>query len=352
MTEISIVMATYNTSENFLRASIESILNQSFKDFEFIIIDDCSTGSDREIVLTYRDNRIKLLSNSENKGLAASLNIGIKEASGKYIARMDADDISLPMRLKEQYNYLINHTEIDIISTYAKKMGEKNGYIISPTNSTESVDVHLFFGNVICHPTVMMKKEFLENNNLLYDERLKSGQDYELWSRSLMVGKINIIPKVLLYYRIHGKQISKTKKNEQMNNTYNIYKQQIMNLGIPATDREVQIHYELINDNTILISNGIEQLFAWKTKLKKANDFTGRYNRKTFELYLNYILFKKILRLTKKSSTSNLSLKSKLTYLLDWNSFVILFRYGRHLIYSKFINCTFKQKLVGDVNES
>ena len=103
---ISVVMSNYNTEESYLRASIESILNQTYENFEFIIVDDCSTDNSIDVIESYSDKRIKLIKNKENMGLTKSLNVAIKEAKGEFIARMDADDISLPQRFEKQVEFL------------------------------------------------------------------------------------------------------------------------------------------------------------------------------------------------------------------------------------------------------
>src|SRR3989344_927550 len=120
---VSVLMSTYNGAV-YLRQAINSILNQTFTDFEFIIVDDNSTDNSGEILRSYNDPRIRIIQNNKNIGLTKSLNKGLKEAQGKYIARMDADDVSLLDRLKEQYNFLEAHPTIALVGSWAESMDE------------------------------------------------------------------------------------------------------------------------------------------------------------------------------------------------------------------------------------
>ena len=120
---ISVIMSNYNTPEEYLREAIESILNQTYKNFEFIIIDDCSTDNSLEIIKSYNDERIVLIENEENIGLTKSINKGLAVAKGEYIARMDADDVSLPQRFEKQINYMNDHTELIVCGSSMELIG-------------------------------------------------------------------------------------------------------------------------------------------------------------------------------------------------------------------------------------
>ena len=144
---ISVVMSNYNTDELYLRASIESILNQTYKNFEFIIVDDCSSDNSVSVIESYDDKRIKLIKNPKNMGLTKSLNIAIKAAKGEFIARMDADDISLPQRFEKQVEFLTQNPEYIACGTAIKILGShKEGKIISRTiPDVETFRIYLLF---------------------------------------------------------------------------------------------------------------------------------------------------------------------------------------------------------------
>ncbi|MFA6136378.1 MAG: glycosyltransferase [Candidatus Paceibacterota bacterium] len=198
--KISVVMSVYN-GEKFLKGAINSILSQTFTDFEFIIINDGSTDKSLDTIKTYQDPRIKIISR-ENKGLTHSLNEGIKMSKGSYIARMDADDISLPTRLEEQIKFLELNKEIAICGTWAKiidEKGEEMGEYKTPINN-EEIKRRIIFHNPFIHPSVMFKKEIMETVGL-YNPKLKHVEDYELWTRIVSKFKTANIPQFLLKYR-------------------------------------------------------------------------------------------------------------------------------------------------------
>lgn len=213
MPKISVIMSVYNTNEEWLRESIDSILNQTFLDFEFIIINDGSTNNAEEVILSYKDNRIKYVK-QENQGLASALNKGLDIALGEYIARMDSDDISLPERFEKQVKFLDENKDIFILGTWFETFPQKQ-VIVLPKN-VQYLD--LLNGCKIGHPTVMFRRTEFEKYNLKYNESFKAAQDYELWSRAIHFFKFANIQEVLLKYRCHEKSISTSKAKVQQNN--------------------------------------------------------------------------------------------------------------------------------------
>src|SRR6185295_9135648 len=157
--QVSVLMSVYN-GEKYLKEAMESILNQSFSDFEFLIFNDSSTDSSREIILSYNDPRIVLIDNKKNIGLTKTLNKGISLAKGKYIARMDADDVCHPERLNEQVNYLDKNAEVAVCGTWVQFLNE-NEVVKLPTKKNE-IKTLLFCNSCLAHPSVMIRKSFLE----------------------------------------------------------------------------------------------------------------------------------------------------------------------------------------------
>lgn len=217
---VSVLMSVYNEPECFLRKSIESILNQTFRDFEFIIFDDASQYGAGQIVFEYQksDNRIIYIRNPENKGLTFNLNKGLDMAKGKYIARMDADDIAYPNRLKKEVDYMNQHLECAMVASdyYIFRDGKLEGH--PPIkHSHRDIRTRLLFGNSdIMHSTVMMRRSFLEANHLNYDVTIKKAQDYDLWVRIAGKGNIMVLSDKLLAYRVHDKQVTNTSRMEQL----------------------------------------------------------------------------------------------------------------------------------------
>ena len=209
MTEpkISVVMSCYN-AEQTVQKAIESILNQSFKEFEFIVIDDASSDQTLEILQQYQkqDERITLLTNEFNQGLSYSLNRGIKHARAELIARMDADDISYPNRLQLQYDYMSAHIEVDILGTAVRYVAESRQPVKTmrlPIND-QDIKRRVFKKTLVFHPTVMIKKEVYEQHGY-YDPDLRWAEDADLWYRLYDKVVFHNLSEVLLDYTIKSK---------------------------------------------------------------------------------------------------------------------------------------------------
>lgn len=206
--KITVLMSVYN-GEKYLGEAIDSILNQTFKNFEFLIIDDGSTDSSAEIIHSYTDPRIRLIRNRENIGLTGSLNKGLKLAKGKYIARMDADDISLPERLEREVAIADAYPEITVVTTgfanFVNSYREDNRGSVNKGDTDEIEWIgfeDLLEGNKIFHGSVLFKRK-----NILdiggYDERLPKAQDYDLWLRVSRKVEIIKLKRILFLRRLH-----------------------------------------------------------------------------------------------------------------------------------------------------
>lgn len=210
--EISIIMSVYN-GETYLEEAIESVRNQTFENWELIVINDCSTDSTAEILqrLAQKDERIKVYPNEVNLKLPKSLNKAISLSSGKYVARMDADDICLPDRLEKQYRFMEEHP--DVMLSSCRFMTMKNG-VFTPGGvggrcDNAAVRAMLLVGNPILHPGVIARAEVMKK--LQYDTTLTCTEDLELWTRMAINNlKMEILPEFLMLYRLHDKQITST----------------------------------------------------------------------------------------------------------------------------------------------
>lgn len=212
---VSVIMSVYN-GEKYIREAIDSIMNQTFKDFEFLIIDDGSTDSSPEIVRSYCDPRIRLFK-QENAGLTKSLNRGLNLANGKYIARQDADDISLPLRFEKQIEFLDKHPDVVLSSSNIEFIDDRGK---SLGISNRAVDPELiawyllFYNHIGGHSQVMFKRKSVMDLGG-YSEDFCYSQDYELWLRLAKSNKIVILPDVLVKWRKHDDNISVKAIDEQ-----------------------------------------------------------------------------------------------------------------------------------------
>ena len=198
---ISVVMSVYN-GEKYLREAIESILGQTFIDFEFIIINDGSTDESAAIISSYNDTRIRLIQ-QENKGLAPALNVGLKVARGKYIARMDADDISLPGRFEKQFNFLESHPECVAVGSNAKIIDKAGEYLYTAGNPTAWEEILHYLPNTpFFHSSTMFRKDLAIECGGYFEEIKHHFEDMIFWNKMAELGELRNIEEPLLKYRL------------------------------------------------------------------------------------------------------------------------------------------------------
>lgn len=202
---VSVLMPVYKTAP-FLREAMDSILSQTFSDFELIVLDDCSPDNAEDILDMYSDPRIVRYRGERNVGLSNVLNVGIELARGKYIARMDSDDLSLPRRLQVQVDFLEAHPEIDLVSVGMQLFGAKEEVWVRERNP-EKVKINALFHSPILHASSLWRKNRFEDNGLCFRQEMVPAEDYDLWTRALLKGlKLVNLPDILYRYRIHPDQ--------------------------------------------------------------------------------------------------------------------------------------------------
>ena len=215
--KISVLMSIYNGAK-YLKEAVDSILNQTFTNFEFIIINDGSTDATDAILKSYSDPRLKIIANPVNLGLTKSLNIGLNAARGEYIARQDTDDISLPNRLEIQFKFMENHKEISLVGGSAiliDNQGEEIGRKIKPLEFSE-IKFHSLLKNPFFHPSFFFKKEVIKKNGG-YNENFPFAQDYELTSRLIHSGlKTANLREPLIKYRVMENSITGNKETRKI----------------------------------------------------------------------------------------------------------------------------------------
>ena len=203
----------------YLPQAVDSILRQSFDDFEFLILDDGSGDGSGKYLATQTDPRVRLVRNETNLGLTRSLNRGLDLARGDYVARMDADDVAIPQRLARQVGFLESHPEVGIVGS-SRVLIDEAGDVVAHAPAAETdgrIRWKCLLGNPFAHPAVMIRRDVLDRHGLRYDERYRTAQDYELWTRLLAVSKGHNVPEPLLHYRLRA-GISRTSKPEQLRN--------------------------------------------------------------------------------------------------------------------------------------
>jgi len=290
--KISVIMSVYN-GEAYLAEAIDSVLNQSFKDFELIVINDCSSDRTAEILAQYTsvDARVKVYTNEVNLRLPSSLNKAISLAEGKYIARMDADDICHPDRLQKQYDFMEEHSDIALSS--CRFMTLKDGVISSGgcggKTDHESLKALLLVTNPILHPGIIAKAE--EIRRLAYDKNFTCTEDMELWTRFVLENyTIEILPEYLMIYRLHDKQITETTRERQRSEVLAIQERYYREL-LSAMDGETQAFY--INGIYFRDDVNIHKFCAFFRWMKTVNRKSGKIAKEAlcyamFEILAEY----------------------------------------------------------------
>ena len=211
---VTVLMSVYNAREEELKQSIESILNQTFKDFEFIIINDGSTNNTEDVILSYNDKRIRYVKNERNLKIIDSLNKGLKLCTGKYIARLDADDYSAETRLEKQVKYMEEHPNVGGLGTFFKRLhtGEE---IQLPTEPSDVKLLTRYVKGCISNPSGMIRRSILVDNNLQYEKNCLHAEDFKFWADLTYYSDLVVLPEVLTYIRSHEDGISKSNKQYQ-----------------------------------------------------------------------------------------------------------------------------------------
>ena len=291
---ISVIMPVYN-GEKYLSEAIESILNQTYRNFEFLIINDGSTDTSEEIICSYTDPRIFYLKNDKNRGLVYTLNYGISVARGEYIARMDADDISFPHRFEKQIEAFDIDSDLGLCGTWAKVIGSNT--ILKVETEHERIKCGLFFTNQFIHSSVMLRKDILIELGNYYDENNFPAEDYGLWIELSCKIKLVNIPLILIEYRVHPTQISTFRSEKQKQLTHSLRLKQIINFLSYEPSREESKIHRLIFDNKLEIStlSELNLIYCWLSKLKLLNEHCSYYNRDLLRTFINKYLEERIL---------------------------------------------------------
>lgn len=322
--DLTVLMPVYN-NEKYVSFAIKSILNQTLKNFEFIIIDDCSSDQSFNIIKSFDDARLKIIRNKSNLGVAESLNKGIKLSKGKYIARMDSDDISLPNRLEYQLNFLKKNPDIGVLGSdviiineniksisevqfnFNKKKKFKNFFLQNP-KTHDCCLWFLLFDNCFYHPTTMFKKSLIDIAGY-YDH--SGSEDFDLWTRLINKTRFSNLKIPLLLYRQHSNQISKKKNTIEYNKRivarsrafyeilkYRISDDNLYNLSLRQSKNELKYKNFVINFNKIYLQFNKKFNLSFFEKLRICID----YFRFLFQILKKISFFKKIYILIKALS--------------------------------------------------
>ena len=284
MPKITILLPTYQSGK-YLSQTLNSIRRQTLKDFEILVIDDNSTDDTLSILHNSKDLNIRVM-NGRGNGLADALNLGICNAKGEYIARIDADDIMTENQIEKQVNYLDSHKEVIVCGGWQQYFGNSS-YLHAPPSEPQQCKANLIFRCDLCHSTVMLRKDIFIKNGLFYDENY-AAEDFELWTRVLQFGEIANIAEVLGYYRFEGQNITLSKMKKLIEQNGQIASKTLKRtLSIDLTKEQAAYFTGWSNpfyeDNHFSDKNirqqGFDDLKNLLLQIEKANEKIGAYDQ-------------------------------------------------------------------------
>jgi glycosyltransferase involved in cell wall biosynthesis len=275
MVEISVIMPVCNTKEEYLREAIKSVLNQNFKDFEFLILNDSPDNKAiQRVIADYTDDRIKYMENPTNIGIPQSYNKLQEMATGKYIAIMNHDDIMHPHRLAKQYNYLEKHPEVGLLGSGYKKFGEINRFRWTKNPSAHAeICAYLLFKSAVHHPTIMMRRAIMTEHRIRYNENFISLNDRLLCCEFSKYSKLSNLPDTLYKYRFHKDMTSKKQKDMIRSERAMFHKLWFAYNNIELTPEEVNIfdHYTTYGRQKVRDLNTLKIIVSTLEKLANIN---------------------------------------------------------------------------------
>ncbi|MGL5207427.1 MAG: glycosyltransferase family 2 protein [Acidaminococcaceae bacterium] len=212
MPKISVIMPVYNTNKKYLLEAIDSVLQQTYTDFELLLVDDASTENTKECIASHKDPRLKYFRLTENHGVSYARNFGIKKATGEFLAFLDSDDIALPNRFETQLRFFDNNSFVDCVGSAALIIPEGKK-LQFPTQHEDIVVYLLFRGCAFTQSTVMLRKKIITENNIFYNDKYNAAEDYAFWLDLIGIANFANINEVLVKYRWHGNNLSIAKQD-------------------------------------------------------------------------------------------------------------------------------------------
>ena len=255
----------------FLRPAIESILRQTLKDFEFLILDDASEDDTAAIIASYQDPRIRCVRNEVCQGVAKSLNRGLDMIRTEYVVRMDADDISVRRRLEWQVHYMQRNPHIGVSGTWIKAFGDStsSGRVEGLTEPS-SIKSLMLFCNPLYHPSVILRKAWFDANRLRYDPTFNRCEDYDLWFRASPFFPIGNIHRVGLYWRKHFENVTVSHGGAMVEQVLQLQAYQLKKIGIKADRDELYFHYCLGAGKRLKSLTELKDAESWLARVRAA----------------------------------------------------------------------------------
>lgn len=289
---VTVLMPLYNGA-HYIREAVESILRQTWKDFELLIIDDGSTDVGPDIVSAMPDERIVLLRNSRNIGVAATLNRGLDIARGHYIARMDADDISLPDRLESQVRFMDEHPDVGISGGWVRLFGGGElPYTCRVPSSSQDVAAYMLFENSLWHVTAIMRRDVLRRASLSYNPVFSRSEDYDLWTRAGQHFALANIDQILVKVRRHKQSVTRSNWDEMTKQTEIIQERLLQEVGLKLTSPEVAFHHRVGRGYRLEKPEHVSHAEKWLLGLLSANQKSLVYDDTSLKQVIGKVWFR------------------------------------------------------------
>ena len=241
---VSVVLPVYNGKE-FLAEALDSVLRQTFRDFEVLVIDDASTDGSATVAEGFRDPRVRVVRHDQNRRLPATLNHGLDLARGDFVARMDADDVCLPARFARQVAFLDAHPDVVVCGTWVRLFGAGAERVRTYPVSPEAVETFRFFHCPFAHPTVMIRRTWLEERRLRYDPAAVAVEDFDLWTRLLPSARGANLPAALVRYRLHGASVTARDWTAMEDNSARVLRAALREIRPDVSEEEVRFHRQV-----------------------------------------------------------------------------------------------------------
>ena len=274
MAKVTVLMPTYNV-EKYVREAIESVLRQTFTDFELLVMDDCSTDGTLEVVRSISDPRIRIEQNPKNLGLADNLNRGLSLITTELVARMDGDDIAEPFWLEREVEVLDNHPEIGIVSGGFERFGTQQSLVRFPEKHEDGLANMLFECTVIV-PTYRMT--LYRDHGLRYSSEAFPAEDYRFWAECLRVTKLYNIQETLFHYRMHPTQICTEKRMVQQEKVAQVRRYMLDWLSDRFSEEEKQYYVRQFTRKEIDTREDFRERKAFAQKMKEMNRSVGHFD--------------------------------------------------------------------------
>ena len=279
-------MPVYN-GQFFLKEAIDSILNQSYTNFEFLIINDGSTDDSEKIINSYTDHRIVFINNAENKGLIETLNSGIQLSKGEYIARMDADDISLFNRIEKQVEFLDQNPEFGLLGSNYTIFGDKLEDVEYPSLH-EDLKLACLMYNPFCHPSVMFRKSVIEKNKICFEKKYIHAEEYKVWSEILSISKGHNLSEKLIKYRFHAAQVSQVHAQKQKEVSKLIRTEYLKNAGFELNECDLFAVWNLQEKEGLQSVETATSILTGMESIMKQNESIQFFDRRKLNNLLHH----------------------------------------------------------------